>query len=159
MTPGPGFVLFLLVTLALLGAAVWTGFAHRRRTHLAFVLCAVASLGVTIFYAEQLGELYDLDSAGAITPTHLFLAKLTTVAYLLPIASGIRLWFRPGSRRVHRALAFLVLGLTVVTAGTGTAMILMADPLEPAADEVEAQEPRTGARADLDAPLVPSDRG
>lgn len=129
MTPGVGFVTFLVVTLALLSAAVWTGFAHRRRVHLVLVIVAVASLGVTIYFAEQLGDLYDLESAGSITPIHLFLAKLTTFAYLLPIVSGIRLWFRPGGRALHRVLAFTVLALTVVTAATGTAMVLLSEPL------------------------------
>lgn len=128
MSPGAGFLVFLSVTLVLLASAVWTGFARRRRLHLALVVAAVAALGVTIYYAEQLGELYDLESAGAITPIHLALAKFTTFAYLLPIASGIRVWFRPGGRTLHRTLAFLVLGLTVITAATGTAMVLMSEP-------------------------------
>lgn len=128
MSPAAGFLVFLSVTLVLLASAVWTGFAHRRRAHLALVVSAVAALGITIYFAERLGGLYDLESAGAITPIHLFLAKLTTLAYLLPIASGIRLWFRPGGRGLHRTLAFLVLGMTALTAATGTAMVLLAEP-------------------------------
>ncbi len=126
-----GFPVFLLLTLSLLGAAIWTGFAHRRRAHLCLVISAVASLAVTIFYAEKLGRLFDLEAAGAITPIHLFIAKVTTAAYLLPIASGIRLWFWPasGNRALHRKLAYLVLALTLLTASTGTAMILLAERL------------------------------
>lgn len=150
MSTAASFVLWLLVTLALLGAAVWTGFAARRRAHLALVVGAVAALGVTIYFAERLGRLYDLASAGAITPIHLFIAKVTTVAYLLPIASGIRLWFRPGARGAHRILAFTVLGLTLVTAFTGTLMILLAEPLaSPEAFLAPALEPggeASGAR-------------
>ncbi len=157
MSPAAGFLVFLVVTLVLLASAVWTGFAHRRRAHLTLVVSAVAALGVTIYYAERLGQLYDLESAGAITPIHLFLAKLTTLAYLLPIASGIRLWFRPGGRALHRVLAFLVLGLTVVTAATGTAMVLLAEPK--AALEDRAQRRGGSAPADASAAGDPGPSG
>ena len=79
MSPTLGFILFLAVTLALLGGVVVTGLQARRATHVKFVIAAVASLGVTIYFAERLGELYDLASAGRITPIHLFLAKTTVV--------------------------------------------------------------------------------
>jgi hypothetical protein len=138
------FVLFLVLTLALLGAVVWSGFAGRRRTHLALVIGAVASLGVTIFFAEKLGESYDLATAGRITPIHLFIAKVTTLAYLLPIASGVRLWFRPGGRALHRVLAFTVLAMTLVTALTGTAMVLMSDR-KPLAEQPQAPLGEDGA--------------
>lgn len=140
-----GFLVFLILTLALLGGAFWTGFAHRRRTHLALVISALASLGITIVYATRLGRLYDLEAAGPITPIHLFIAKVTTAAYLLPIASGIRLWFRPGSanRGLHRKLAYLVLALTLLTAGTGTAMVLLAERL-PAEAALDHGQPAVG---------------
>jgi heme A synthase len=129
VTATVGFVLFLLVTLALLGGVVATGLAAKRRLHLPLVVLAVASLGVTIFYAEQLGREYDLEAAGWITPVHLTLAKITTLAYLLPIATGIAT-IRDGKRRpMHRKVAFAVLALTVLTAATGTWMILASEPL------------------------------
>ena len=40
-----------------------------------FVLAAVAGLGVAIWFALALGELYDLEAAGDITPGHLGLAR------------------------------------------------------------------------------------
>ena len=64
MTPVVGFLLFLGITLILLGCTVVTGLRAKRKPHLVFVVLSVASLGVTIYYAEKLGELYDLDSAG-----------------------------------------------------------------------------------------------
>ena len=84
---------------------------------------------VTIYFAERLGRQYDLESAGAIYPVHLFFAKTTTPAYLLPILTGIRTLKRPETLVWHKRLAFLVLLLTVITAGTGTAMVFMADKL------------------------------
>jgi len=130
MNAGVGFLLFLGLTLGLLAGVVWTGFAARRRMHVPLVVLAVASLGATIFFAEQLGRLYDLEAAGAITPIHLFLAKLTTLAYLVPIATGIATLRRPRLRRTHRYVALTVLALTVATAATGTCMIALAEPLE-----------------------------
>ena len=126
MSPERGFAVFLALTLVLLALVVATGLRAKRRWHIPFVACAVASLGLTIWYADQVGKLYDLESAGAITPIHLTLAKITTAAYLLPIASGLRTIFRPANRRLHRKLAFLVLGMTVLTAITGTWMMLAA---------------------------------
>jgi len=129
MTATQGFLVFLAITLALLGGVVHTGFRAQRRKHLPLVAGAVVALGVTIYYAERLGELYDLEAAGMIYPIHLFLAKSTTLSYLLPLIFGPltirdRKWLK-----VHRRIAFLVLFLTVVTAATGTVMVFMAERL------------------------------
>lgn len=129
MSPTLGFIVSLAVTLVLLGLTVATGLRAQRRRHIPCVVGAILSLAVTIYFAEKLGEHYDLKAAGAITPIHLTLAKVTTAAYLLPIASGLTTIFRPAARRWHRRLAFFVLGMTVLTACTGTAMILLAKPL------------------------------
>lgn len=130
ISPIIGFVTFLLVTVALLGAVVATGRAAKRKIHLTLVVITVASLGITIFYAEQLGKLYDLEAAGAITPIHLMIAKITVFAYLFPIVTGI-LTFRGNrsARRWHARFAYTVLLLTVLTAATGSAMILMSERL------------------------------
>lgn len=123
MSPGTGFVVFLALTLVLLALVVVTGFAARRRAHIAFVVCAVAALGTTIYYAYALGRIYDIQQAGWITPVHLALARVNTLALLLPVATGVRTIFRPETRRLHRFVAFVVLGLTVLTAVTGTIML------------------------------------
>lgn len=125
------FVLFFVSTLVALGCAVVTGFKAKRRWHVASVTTVVVMLAVTIYFALKLGDLYDLESAGVITPIHLTLAKITTAAYLLPIAAGVRTIYAPSSRKLHRRLAYLVLTMTVVTAITGTMMILMATPRGP----------------------------
>src|SRR6185436_5175061 len=89
MTAESGFVAFLALTLVLLSAVVWTGLHARRRIHIPCVGATLAALGVTIWFAEKMGEHYDLAAAGWITPVHLFLAKATTLAYLAPLATGV----------------------------------------------------------------------
>ena len=126
MSPGAGFLAFLLLTLALLGLVVATGLEAKRRWHIPLVACALASLGATIRYALLLGKLYDLQAAGVITPIHLVVARITTACYALPIATGIRTIFAPAARRYHRRFAFLALAMTVLTAITGTLMLCLA---------------------------------
>ena len=129
MTPAAGFVTFLLITLAFLGAAVVSGLKAKRKVHLPCVGLAVLSLVVTIYYAEKLGDLYDLKAAGFMTPLHLTLAKITTLAYLAPVITGVRTLRNPGGRKFHGRVAFFVLLMTVLTAVTGTSMLLMSEPL------------------------------
>lgn len=129
MTEAWTFVALLALTLVFLGGVVWTGLRARRRLHLPLVACAVASLGVTIWAAERLGSTLDLESAGWIFPVHVSIAKVATAAYALPLATGIATLKRPGMRRRHRIAAFATLLLTVLTAVTGTWMVLAADPL------------------------------
>ena len=126
LSPGTGFVVFLALTLVFLALVVVTGFAAKRRIHIVLVVCTVGALGVTIIYAYALGRVYDTQAAGWITPVHLALARVNTLALLLPVASGVRTIFRPETRRMHRFLAFTVLGLTVLTAITGTVMLSLA---------------------------------
>ena len=124
-----GFITSLAATLLFLGCAVATGLRARRRWHIASVACAVAMHATTIHFALELGAIYDLKAAGAITPIHLTLARVTTACYLLPIATGLRTIFVPRTRRLHRKLAFLVLSMTALTAITGTIMLLRAPPI------------------------------
>jgi len=124
-----GFLAFLALTLVALGMTVASGLKARVRVHMGCVAAAVVSLGITIYFAEKLGAEYDLETAGWITPVHLALAKLATLSYLLPLASGWATLRDRRRRRLHLVLALLTLLLTVAAAGTGTAMILVADPL------------------------------
>jgi hypothetical protein len=126
-----GFVAFLFLTLVFLGCAVATGLKARRRRHLLSVAGAVVSLAVTIVWALEVGELYDLESAGAITPFHLTLARVTTLCYLLPAATGLWTIRDPSKRKLHGKLAWLVLGLTALTAITGTIMLVRAERIVP----------------------------
>lgn len=129
MSPLQGFALWFVVTLVLLVVVVVTGRLARRRIHITCVALTVVALGVTIRFALAVGKVYDLHSAGIITPIHLTLAKITTAAYLAPIATGLRTLFVPSTRRLHAKLAYAVLALTVVCAVTGTIMILRSKPL------------------------------
>jgi hypothetical protein len=129
VSPDLGFPVFLGVTVLLLVAVVLTGLRGRVRPHLTLVALAVASLGTTIWFAEQLGDLYDLASAGAITPIHLTIAKITTLGYLGPVITGVMTLRDRRHRRLHRVLALSVLGLTAVTAVTGSLMLMAAERL------------------------------
>lgn len=118
------FALLLLLTVALLGGAVLTGRRARRALHLVLVALTLASLGASIVAAKRLGDVYDLASAGRITPVHLALAKVTTASYLLPLATGIATLRRPRVRRWHARAAYVVLVLTLLTTVTGAWMLL-----------------------------------
>ena len=129
MTPLIGFATFLGLTVVLLACVTATGLLAKRKIHLVLVAMTLVSLVAAIIFAERLGRLYDLEAAGAIKPIHLFLAKFTTLAYLLPIITGLKTIKNPTWRPWHRRCAFLILALTVVTAVTGVWMIAAADPL------------------------------
>lgn len=125
------FAAALVVTVGLLGAVVVTGLRAARRAHLTLVACTVVSLAVTIYFAEKLGELYDLDAAGWITPVHLALAKVATLSYLAPIVTGVMTIRDARHRRMHGKVALTIVALTVLTAITGTWMVCAAEPLAP----------------------------
>lgn len=121
-----GFLAALLVTLGLLAAVVVTGLRARRRRHLTLVAATFVALAVTIVFAERLGRYFDLEATGRVYPVHLFLAKATVAAYLVPVVTGIWTIRDSRHRRLHGAVAWIVLGLTVLTAVTGTAMVVLA---------------------------------
>lgn len=129
MTPLVGFLVFLAVTLALLGGVVATGLRAQRRKHIPLVVLTVAALLTTIYYAEQLGKTLDLEAAGWIYPVHLKLAVTATVAYLLPVVTGVMTIRNAKHRKLHGRVAFAVITLTVLTAITGTWMVIAAPPL------------------------------
>jgi hypothetical protein len=129
LRPEAGFVGFLVLTVALLSAVAWTGLRAKRRVHVPLVVLTVASLALAIHFALELGELYDLESAGPITPIHLFVARVATVCYLLPLVSGPLTLRNPRYRKLHGRLAWLVIALTGLAAATGTWMLLAAERL------------------------------
>ncbi|QDU66317.1 hypothetical protein [Engelhardtia mirabilis] len=129
LSPTAGFLSFLGLTVVLLVFVTWTGLLGRRALHIPLVVTTVLSLGAAIYYAKQLGTLYDIESAGLITPVHLTLAKVTTALYLAPLATGIATLRGADVKRWHRLTAFTVLGLTLITTITGAWMILASTPL------------------------------
>ena len=129
MTAEAAFLSFLALTLLLLGAVVRTGLRARRRLHLTFVAATLVALGSTIWFALKMGAHYDLAAAGWITPVHRTLAQLTSLAYLAPLSTGLKTLRDPAWRPRHRVCAFTVLALTVLTAITGTWMMIAAPRL------------------------------
>lgn len=127
--PEAGFLTALLVTVGfLLGAAV-TGRARRIRAHVRFVMGAVAGLGVAIWFALALGELYDLEAAGRITPIHLTLARVTTATYLWPLITGPLAYKGRIPTGIHRTGAWLALVMTLASTATGVMMLMGAERL------------------------------
>ena len=129
MRPDLGFPLAFGATLLLLTAVVYTGIRRRLGLHLPLVGLALASLGTAIYFAVKLGELYDLEAAGPITGAHLFIAKLTTVLYLLPLGTGVMTLRNRNRRRLHFIAAMTVLSLTLLTATSGILMLYLAPRL------------------------------
>ncbi|MHC4894885.1 MAG: hypothetical protein ACYTFV_16385 [Planctomycetota bacterium] len=127
--PIVGFLGFLLTTVLLLVAVTLTGFLRRLALHLPLVVLTVASLVGSIYFALEVGTLYDLEAAGMITPIHLWLAKIATAGYLLPVATGLMTLRNRGHRSLHRAAAFIALGLTVAATVTGMWMLFAAERL------------------------------
>ena len=127
--PEAGFLTALLATVGFLVAAAIAGKRRRIRTHVRFVLAAVAGLGVAIWFALALGELYDLEAAGDITPIHLGLARITTAVYLWPLLTGPLVHKGRIPAGVHRTGAWLALVLTVAATVTGVMMLLGAERL------------------------------
>lgn len=126
--PAYGFIGALLLTLVCLGLAVVTGKKAKRRPHLTSVAGAVSFLVLTIYFALELGKIYDLESAGRITPIHMAMARWNTAAYLLPVITGIRTLKNPKGRKLHGRVAMFVLLFTVATATTGALMLLWSTP-------------------------------
>lgn len=128
MSPLLGFGLSFGLTLVLLGAVAWTGKRRRVRVHVTCVALTLASLAWTIHEAYGVGAVYDLSTSGAVGRIHLLLAKVTTAAFLAPLATGILSLRRARLRSVHRKVAWSVLLLTVVSAATGVWMMALATP-------------------------------
>lgn len=130
MTPTLAFAAAFLVTLALLAVVAWSGVRAKRRVHVPAVGLTVASLGVTIFYAYRLGQALDLKSAGVITPIHLTLARIATLAIVVTIGIGLRSLFAPKTLKLHKRAAWISLSLVVLAAVTGVVMVSLADPIQ-----------------------------
>lgn len=133
MSPVAGFTLWFFVTVTLLLTAAYFGrtaraYPARRKIHVVFVLLTAASLAWTIKVAYDLGALYDLATAGWITPVHLAIAKVATGFLVFPIVAGVLAWRDGKKRRAHAFLAWCAMVLIVLAAVTGTIMILLAQP-------------------------------
>ena len=123
---------FGLTLVALLGV-MWSGWTWRqkpkRRLHLFLVGITVAFLVVTIALALELGESYDLDAAGWITPIHMSLARAATASLLLPVVTGVQVLRTGRVGRAHRAAALTSFTLIALAAATGFWMVYQAPAL------------------------------
>lgn len=127
--PEIGFLASLLGTVVMLLCAAVAGRRRRIGVHVSFVAGAVLGLGTAVYFALKTGELYDLESAGMITPIHLTIARVTTLLYLWPLVTGPLVWAGRISPRLHRAGAWTVLALTLAATATGVAMLWSAERL------------------------------
>jgi len=127
--PQFGFVLFLILTVLLLSLTVGTGLAGRRRLHFLSVLLTTGSLSGTIYFAELLGTLLDLESAGWAYPVHLWNAKAAVAAFLAALGTGAFYYFTEKGRRLHFFCAMLATALMVLALLTGLLMWMLAEPL------------------------------
>jgi hypothetical protein len=133
VSPVAAFTVWFFITVTLLLTAAYFGRTaarapERRKIHVIFVLLTAGALAWTIKVAYDLGALYDLASAGWITPVHLAIAKVATGFLVFPIVAGILAWRDGKKRRAHAFLAWCAMVLIVLAAVTGTIMILLAQP-------------------------------
>ncbi len=129
MDPDFGFPLFLVVTVTFLVAGIVTGFKAKIPLHLTCVACALVSLCLAIWFAIQLGPLYDLETAQPITDIHLMIAKLATFSFALPLVTGIATLRKrsPKHRKRHLVCAMIAVVLTVAATVTGAWMLWLAE--------------------------------
>lgn len=127
MGPEVGFVTGLATTVGMLIGAAITGRKRRISAHVKFAGAAVLSLTISIYFAIELGKVYDVSSAGRITPIHLGLAKFTTAMYLWPLITGPLAHRGKIPKRVHRIGAWFALFLTVAATVTGVIMLANSD--------------------------------
>jgi hypothetical protein len=126
MYPLIAFVTAVSFTVMFLIAVVVTGMRGKIGVHVPLVLATFICLAATIVFALQLGTLYDLQAAGAITTIHKVLANIATISFLAPVITGIRTLKSRENRRAHLLAALVALGLTVITLITGTLMLMRA---------------------------------
>ncbi|MEO6708214.1 MAG: hypothetical protein ABI054_11240 [Planctomycetota bacterium] len=129
MSPLVAFCTAVGFTVAFLTVVVITGLRGRITVHIPCVMATFLSLGTTIWFAIRLGTVYDLSSAGVITPIHRTIAVLAAVSYVLPVITGIRTLMSSVHRRAHFWAAMIVLTLTAAASVTGTLMLYWSEKL------------------------------
>lgn len=143
-----GFCVAVGATVVFLVVVVVTGLRGRITVHIPCVAATLGSLGVAIYFALELGTVYDLDAAGAITPVHKTIAKLATASYLLPLVTGVRTLSSRTRRKAHFVAAMIALSLTALATVTGTWMLLEAPPIAAPAGDAPAGPGDTGDPGD-----------
>jgi hypothetical protein len=121
----------LALTVVILVAAIVLAKMHRVTSHIGAVAAFVASLLVTLVFAERLGQRFDFDA----TPRtiHLSFAFTTAGALLAPLVTGFRRWRGTGSLAAHKLCVGVFLVLVGCAVSTGVWMFSTRHPPEPRA--------------------------
>ncbi|MFO1051516.1 MAG: hypothetical protein U1F36_04840 [Planctomycetota bacterium] len=120
------FWICFAATLLLLGLTLRTGFAGRRRPHVALALATVAMLTVTVLLTEALlrAVVFPEKEMGI----HLVFAK-SGALLVLPVAlTGIATWKRRAFLRWHLIAVLLFLVAAVTATGTGIWVYSLSTP-------------------------------
>lgn len=117
MPPALPFWIALLVTVALIASALWTGWRGRRAVHLWLGPLTMVSLVVTVVLTEQLASRYEFPPD--VLRTHLVFAKAGGLLALPVIVTGVWLWRSERARRWHRIAVFVWIASVLVATGTG----------------------------------------
>ncbi|RKY18358.1 MAG: hypothetical protein DRQ55_13585 [Planctomycetota bacterium] len=128
------FLISLALTVLCLGAVVITGRAGKRGAHYALVMAALTSLCWAIYEARIVGEgLVFEGAASSVRTVHFVAVAVVFLSLPLLALSGVRLHRveSEARRSLHRKLALTFLVAVIATCVLGTAMTLMATPLEP----------------------------
>ena len=111
------FWIALVVTVALIVSATWTGFRGPRRLHLLLGPLTMVSLGVAIVLTEELVRRYEFPPE--VLRTHLWFAKAGGMLALPVIVTGVWLWRSPRARLWHRIAVFVWIAAVLTATGTG----------------------------------------
>lgn len=122
----PLFWCMFVVTLAALGAALWSGLTARRRWHLWLGPLGLLSLAVTILLAERLARQRDFPPD--VLRIHLFFAQAGALLALPVVVTGLALARNPRWRRWHRSAVIVFALVAVAATGTGIWMFSLSTP-------------------------------
>lgn len=120
------FWMALVSTVALMALALVSGLQRKRRAHLLAGPASMASLVVAILLTEKLARLYAFDPE--VQRIHLVCAKVGGLLAIPVVLTGILLWRRPSTRRLHRWAVWIFVVATLVATATGVWMFAGAVP-------------------------------
>ena len=117
MPPTLPFWIAFVATVLLLVLSLVTGFGRRRRAHLCIGPLTMVSLGVAIYFTEQLMRQYDFPDGEL--QFHLFFAKAGGLLALPVIVTGLWLWRSEAARLWHRGAVIVWLIAVLTATATG----------------------------------------
>lgn len=112
-----GLFVSLGVTVVVLLGAIWLAHKHRPKAHIGGVIAFLVSFLVTLYFAENVGRLYDFHGHASYY-IHLTIAIFTAVTVVVPLATGYRHWKGSGTRELHKQVVWawgVCVGLSLVT--------------------------------------------